>query len=128
MMGEVVRTLKAMIQEERRNTEDWVELVPAVRWALNTALRERYASTRFPVIFGRPPRTALSTSASSTGQDWQVDVLDDKALRKVQSVVEVQSQLHNEVLDKVQASRGMQCAAARRLFSEFYRGRVRLGS
>ena len=32
MMREVVRTLKAMIQEERRNTQDWIELVPAVQW------------------------------------------------------------------------------------------------
>ena len=31
MMREVVRTLKAMIQEKRRNTQDWVELVPAVQ-------------------------------------------------------------------------------------------------
>ena len=44
-----------------------------------------------------------------------MDVLNDKALReKVQSVVEVQSQLHNEVLDKVQATRGKQRVAARR--------------
>ena len=107
--------LKAMIQEERRNTQDWVELVPAVRWALNTALRERYASTRFPAIFGRPPRTALSTSASSTGQDWQVDVLDDKALRKkVQGVVKVPSQLRKDVLDKVPGNRGTEREAASR--------------
>ena len=56
---------------------------------------------------------ALSTWAPSTGQDWQVDVLDKKALRaKVPSVVAAQSQLHKEVLDKVQANRGKQRAAA----------------
>ena len=44
-----------------------------------------------------------------------MDVLNDKALReKVQSVVKVQSQLHKEVLDKVQATRGKQRAAASR--------------
>ena len=42
MMREVVRTLKALIQEERRSTRDWVDLVPAVQWALNTAYRQRY--------------------------------------------------------------------------------------
>ena len=41
MMLEVVRTKKAIIQEERRNTQDWVELVPAVQWALNTAFLEK---------------------------------------------------------------------------------------
>ena len=35
---------------------------------------------------------------SLTGEDWQMDVLDEKALRaKVQSVVAAQSQLHEEV-------------------------------
>ena len=43
-----------------------------------------------------------------------MDVLDGKVLRKVQSVVEVQSQLRTEVLDKVQANHGKQRAAASR--------------
>ena len=46
--------------------------------------------------------------------DWQVDVPDDKAFRKVQSVVKVQSQLYKEVLDKVQVNRGKQRTAASR--------------
>ena len=41
MMREVVRTLKAMIHEERRTAQDSVELVPVVQWALNTAFREK---------------------------------------------------------------------------------------
>ena len=94
---------------------DWVDLAPEVQWALNTAFRERYGSTPDNVMFSRAPRTALSKLAYSTGQDWQVDVLDDKVLRKkVQSVVEVQSELHIEVLDKVQANHGKQRAAASR--------------
>ena len=77
-----------------RSTQDWVELMPAVQRALNTAFRERYGCTPYHVMFGIAPHTALSTLASSTRQDWQVDVSDDKALRKkVQSVGEVQSQL-----------------------------------
>ena len=44
-----------------------------------------------------------------------MDVLDEKAFRaKVQSVVAAQSQLRKEVLDKVQANRGKQRAAASR--------------
>ena len=81
MMREVVRTLKAMIHEERGTAQDWVEFVPAVQWALNTAFRERDGSTPYHVMFNGTPRIALSTLASSTGQDWQVDVLDEKALR-----------------------------------------------
>ena len=30
MLREVVKTMKAMLQEERRSTRDWVDLVPAV--------------------------------------------------------------------------------------------------
>ena len=69
MMREVVRTLKAMFYGERPTARDWVELVSAVQWALNTAFRERYSSTPYHVMFGRAPRIALSTLASSTGQD-----------------------------------------------------------
>ena len=129
MMREVIRTLKAMIQEERRNTQDWVELVPVVQWALKTAFRERYGSTAYHVTFGRVPRTALSTLASSTGQDWQVDVRDDKALRKtVQSVVEVRSQPHNR--SWIRFRRNTLSSVRPRVveFAEFCRRRVRPGS
>ena len=112
-MREVVRTLKAMLQEERRSTRDWVDLVPAVQWALNTAYRERYGSTPYHVMFGRAPRIVLSTLASSTESEWKVDVLDGQALRRqVRGVVEAQANLHKEVLVKVQANRGRQRAAA----------------
>ena len=58
MMREVVRTLTAMIQEERWNTQGWAALVPAVQWSLKTAFRERYGSRPHHVMFGRAPRTA----------------------------------------------------------------------
>ena len=77
-------------------------MVKGVQWALNTVFCERYGSTPYHVRFGRAPRTALPSLASLTGHHWQVDVLDNKALRKkVQSVVEVQSQLHKEVLNNL---------------------------
>jgi len=113
MMREVVRTLKAMLQEERRSARDWVDLVPAVQWALNTAYRERYGSTPYHVMFGRAPKTFLSTLASSASGDWQVNVLDAPALRRhVRGVVDAQVALHKEVLTKVQANRERQRATA----------------
>ena len=102
---------------------------PVVQWALNTAFRERYGSTPYYVMFGRAPRTALSTLASSTGQDWQVDVRDDKALRKtVQSVVEVRSQPHNR--SWIRFRRNTLSSVRPRVveFAEFCRRRVRPGS
>ena len=53
MMREVVRVLKAILQDERRDIREWVNVVPVVQWALNTACRERYASTPYHVMFGR---------------------------------------------------------------------------
>ena len=44
MVREVVRALKAILQE-RRDIYEWEDVVPAVQWTLNTAYRERCAST-----------------------------------------------------------------------------------
>ena len=68
MMREVVRALKAFLQE-RRDIREWVSVVPAVQWVLNTACRERYASTPYHVMFGRASLTSFLTLASSTGED-----------------------------------------------------------
>ena len=69
MMREVVRALKTILQEERRDIREWVDVVPAVQWALNTAYCERYASTPYHVMFGRAPSRSFSNLASSTGED-----------------------------------------------------------
>ena len=82
MMREVVRALKAILQEERRDIREWMEVVPAVQWALSTTCRERYASTPYHVMFGRAPLASFSTLASSTGEDWKVDALNAEALRR----------------------------------------------
>ena len=68
-----------------------VNVVPAVQWALNPAYRERYASTSYHVMFDRVPLTSFSTLASSTGEDWKVNALDEEELgRKVANAVEAQ--------------------------------------
>ena len=41
MMREVVRALKAILQEERRDICEWVDVVPVVQWTLNTWLIAR---------------------------------------------------------------------------------------
>ena len=100
-MQEVVRALQAILQEERRDIREWVDVVPAVQWALNTAYRERYASIPYHVMFGRKPLTSFSTLPSSTGEDWKVDAFDKEALRrKVASVVGGQQRLHKVVEER----------------------------
>ena len=115
MMREVVRALKAILQEERRDIREWVDVVPKVQWALNTAYRERYVSTPYHVMFGRAPLTSFSTLASSTGEDWKVDVLDKEASRwRLAKVVEAQQRLHKVVEERVKKNRERQRQAANR--------------
>ena len=98
LMREVVRALKAILQEERRDIRKWVDVVPAVQWALNTAYRERYASTPYHVKFGRAPLRNFPILASSTREDCKVGLLDEEALRrKAPNVVEAHRGLHEVV-------------------------------
>ena len=50
MMPEEVHALK--ILQERRDIREWMNVVPSIQWTLNTAFRERFASTPYHVIFG----------------------------------------------------------------------------
>ena len=115
MMRDVVRTLKTILQERRGSVRDWVDLVPAVQWALNTAYRERYGSTPYHVMFGRAPRTSFSTLAATSGEEWNIDSLDvDQLQQQIQSIVLAQTDLHKQVLKKVESNRARQRSAASR--------------
>ena len=52
-MKEVVRSLRSILLEQRRAVSEWVDVLPAVQWALNTAFRPRHGSTPYHVMFGR---------------------------------------------------------------------------
>ena len=101
--------MKTILHEERHNIREWVDVVPAIQWAPNTAYRETHASVPYHVMFGRVPLTSFSTLASSTGEDWEVSALDEEALqRKVANVVEAQQRLHKVVEEKVKKNRERQ--------------------
>ena len=105
MMREVMRALKIILQEKRRDIREWVDMLPAVQWALNTAYRKRYARTPYHVMFGRAPLASFSTLALSTGQNWKLDALDQEALRrKVANVVEARQGLHKTDEERVKKS------------------------
>ena len=115
MMREVVRAFKAILQEDRRCINEWVDVVPAVQWALNTAYRESNASTPYHVMFVQAPLTTFLTLASSTGEDWSVDALDEEVLRrKVANVMEAQQGLHKVVEKRVKKNCDRQRQAASR--------------
>ena len=42
---EVVRALKSILSEQRKQVAEWVDALPAAQWALNTSFRERYRNT-----------------------------------------------------------------------------------
>ena len=81
MVKEVVRFLRSIFLEQRRAVSEWVEALPAVQWALNTAFRPQYGST-YHVMFGRAPRTSFSVLANSSAGEWNCDVLDDDQIKR----------------------------------------------
>ena len=52
MVKDVVRALRSILLEQRQAVSEWVDVLPAVQWALNTAYRRRYDSTPYRVMFG----------------------------------------------------------------------------
>ncbi|CAN0539694.1 unnamed protein product, partial [Scytosiphon promiscuus] len=106
MVKEVVRSLRSILSEQRRQVSEWVDVLPAVQWSLNTAFRSRYGSTPYHVMFGRPPRTSFSVLANSSAGQWNCDVLDnDQIKRALQGVLELQEQFHVQVQERVAAER-----------------------
>ena len=89
MVREVVRALKSILSEQRKQVAEWVDVLPAAQWALNTLVRERYRNTPYCVMFGRARRTSFSALTTVTGVEWNVDVMDADSLRaKVRQVVD----------------------------------------
>ena len=106
--------MKAFLQE-RRDIREWVDVVQVLQWTSNTAYRKIYASTPYHVVVGRAPLTSFSTLASSTGEDWKVDELDEEALRrKVAIAVEAQQRLHKVIEERMKKNRERKRKAASR--------------
>ena len=106
MVREVVRALKSILLEQRKQVAEWVDVLPAADWALNTSFRERYRNTPYCVMFGRAPRTSFSALTTVTGGKWNMDVLDADSLRaKVRQVVDEQERFCEDVQAALAASR-----------------------
>ena len=106
MVREVIRALRSILSEQQRSVSEWVDVLPAAQWALNTSFRERFRATPHHVMFGRAPRTAFSALVSMTDGAWNIDVMDSDALReKVRGVVEEQVRFCQEVQAAVAVSR-----------------------
>ena len=107
MVKEVVRSLRSILLEQRRAVSEWVAVLPAVQWALNTAFRPRYGNTPYHVMFGRAPRTSFSVLANSSAGEWNCDVLDDDHIKRaLKGVLELEEQFHVQVQEPVAAELG----------------------
>ena len=50
MVREVVRAFKSILSEQRKQVAEWVDVLPAAQWALNTSFRERYRNTPLSIL------------------------------------------------------------------------------
>ena len=104
MVKVAVRSLRSVLLEQRRAVSEWVDVLPAVQWALNTAFRPRYGRTPYHVMFGRAPRTSFSVNSSAG--EWNCDVFDDDQMKRaLKGMLEMQEQFHVQVQERVAAER-----------------------
>ena len=94
MMREVIRTAKAMLNERKRPLSEWIVVIPAIQWALNTAYRRRMAGTPFQLMMRRDPRTEFKVLVEEDLQGVQVTPVEGETLRqKVARIVAVQNEM-----------------------------------
>ena len=106
MMKEVVCSLRSILLEQRVAVSEWVDVLPAVPWVLNTAFRPSYDSTPYHVMFGRAPRTSFSVLANSSAGEWNCDVLDDDQIKRaLKGELELQEQFHVQEQERAAAER-----------------------
>ena len=72
MVKEVVRSLRSILLEQRRAVSEWVDVLPAEQWALNTAFRPRYGSTPYHVMFGRSGCPSQAHEFRQDRQPWKL--------------------------------------------------------
>ncbi|CAM9984949.1 unnamed protein product, partial [Sphacelaria rigidula] len=104
MVKEVVRALRSILLEQRQEVTKWVDVLPAVQWALNTAYRRRFGCTPYHVMFGRAPRTSFSVLVSSSAGEWKCDVLDNVQIKSaLKGVLDLQERFPVQVQERVAA-------------------------
>ena len=93
MMRKVIHGARAMLNEGGRPLSEWVLVLPAVQWTLNTAWRKRLQATSYHVMMGREPRKAFT--ALNDGDDESVQfspIKEDRLQQLVVSLVYTQEE------------------------------------
>ncbi|CAN0059863.1 unnamed protein product [Sphacelaria rigidula] len=106
IVKEVVRVLRSILLKLRRAASEWVDVLPAVQWALNTAYRGHGDSTLYHVMYDRAPRTSFSLLASSSAGKCKYDVLDDVQIKRaLQGVLDLHESFRVQVQERIAAER-----------------------
>ena len=108
MNREVVKTFRVALSERRRPPIEWPLALGAVQQALNSAYRERRATTPFQMMAGRPSATAMSVLAGEDGDAWTVEELDvscENMQAWVAGWVQEQKDLRRDVVKRVREQR-----------------------
>ncbi|CAM9685520.1 unnamed protein product, partial [Sphacelaria rigidula] len=126
MVKGVVRALRSILLEQCREVTEWVDVLPAVQWALNAAYRRRYGSTPYHVMFRRDPRTSFSVLASSSAGEWKCDVLDDVQIKRaLKGILDLQERFHVQMQERVAAERARRREGSSSGLTEFRSRRLR---
>ena len=83
MMREVIHGAKAMLNEWGRPLSEWVVVLPAVQWALNSAWRKRLQTTPYHVMMEREPRTAFTALIEGDDEGFQISPIDENRLQQL---------------------------------------------
>jgi len=106
MMREILRTAKSILNERRRPLSEWIVVVPAIQWALNTAWRKRLGASPFQAMMGRHPRTTLDVLVEENAEGVSLSPVDPQELRnRVQQVTAAQEALHVQIVERVKQAR-----------------------
>ena len=81
MMREVVHGAKAMLNEWGRPLSEWIVVLPAVQWALNTAWQSRLHLTPYHVMMGCEPRTAFTALIECDYEGFQFSPIGETRLK-----------------------------------------------
>jgi hypothetical protein len=83
MVQETIRTFKSTLLDRQRPLEEWIEYVPVVQLALNTATRSRLKVSPHELMFGTPPRTPVSAVLESLGEGkWTTHEVSLEAIQR----------------------------------------------
>ena len=98
-----MQTAKAILSEQGRPVGEWVQVMPLVQWALNSAYRQRYDSTPYELMLGRKPSMAFSAVLGKSEDGvWTVNSYDpDRVQEKLKQLARVREELQEGVTAKV---------------------------